>query len=247
MADTAFCEEALSTHNMYRERHGAPALKLSARLCRSAQEWAEGLLTMPVLQNSPLANGGEVGENISMRRGSDVVDIGGEEVTSQWYNDVSKYDFQRGLGEAGNFTQLVWISTTEVGYGKARSRDGSKCIVVAHYSPPGNVIGNYVQNVRPLVVQAEKEGEKNKIRVDIGLKNDRGAFPFLFMLKRVCLVPLFANANAVLTFLSLQSQLWSFATSIVILWHVLMPACIKSAQHCSLLRRRACMSIHSPC
>lgn len=78
MSDTQqFVEEALETHNAHRARHGAPPLKLAPRLCKSAQEWAEKLLTMSMLQNSPLANQGEVGENISMRRGSDIVDISG--------------------------------------------------------------------------------------------------------------------------------------------------------------------------
>lgn len=75
--------------------------------------------------------------------------LAGKEVSDQWYNDIAKYDFASGTGEAGNFTQLVWQSTSEAGFGKARSPDGLRCIVVAHYSPPGNVIGLYVSNVRP--------------------------------------------------------------------------------------------------
>ena len=74
-------------------------------------------------------------------------------MSDQWYNDIAKYDFASGTGEAGNFTQLVWHSTTEAGFGKARSADGLRCIVVAHYSPPGNVIGLYVSNVRPAMEQ----------------------------------------------------------------------------------------------
>ena len=72
-----FCEEALEMHNIHRARHGADPLVLSERLAKSAQGWAETLLDMTMLQNSPLANQGEVGENISMRRGSDTVDING--------------------------------------------------------------------------------------------------------------------------------------------------------------------------
>lgn len=147
--DHTFCQEALEMHNKHRARHGTEPLQLSDKFSRSAQGWAETLLDMPMLQNSQYANNGDVGENISMRRGSDTVDINGREVTDQWYNDINKYDFEKGQGEAGNFTQLIWVGTQEVGFGKARSPDGMRCIVVAHYYPPGNVIGHYISNVKP--------------------------------------------------------------------------------------------------
>ncbi|UYV69884.1 hypothetical protein LAZ67_7001094 [Cordylochernes scorpioides] len=49
---------------------------------------------------------------------------------------------------AGQFSQMVWASSTEMGVGKARSRIG-KIIVVANYWPPGNVRGHFHQNVFP--------------------------------------------------------------------------------------------------
>ena len=75
-----------------------------------------------------------------------------------WYKEIAKYDFASGTGDAGNFTQLVWQSSSEVGFGKARSADGLRCNVVAHYSPPGNVNDLYVDNVQPAIglVPAEK-------------------------------------------------------------------------------------------
>lgn len=42
---------------------------------------------------------------------------------------------------------MVWGATREVGFGKARAP--GKCIVVAHYRPPGNVRGHYSENVHP--------------------------------------------------------------------------------------------------
>lgn len=49
----------------------------------------------------------------------------------------------------GNFTQMVWAATREVGFGKARNN--GQCVVVAHYRPPGNVRGRYKSNVFPAV------------------------------------------------------------------------------------------------
>lgn len=48
----------------------------------------------------------------------------------------------------GHFTQMVWVSTRFFGVGKARSRAG-KVIVVANYSPPGNISGQFETNVLP--------------------------------------------------------------------------------------------------
>ncbi|VVC92423.1 unnamed protein product [Leptidea sinapis] len=48
----------------------------------------------------------------------------------------------------GHFTQMVWVSTRFFGVGKARSRAG-KVIVVANYSPPGNMSGHFETNVLP--------------------------------------------------------------------------------------------------
>ncbi|OON20636.1 SCP-like protein [Opisthorchis viverrini] len=141
-----FIEECLREHNAKRELHGAPALKHSRALDKTAQDWAEALISEPAIKNSPLSSRGEVGESISMRTSSaSHVDIQGNEVVNQWYADIKNYNFTEGKGPAGNFTQLVWKATREVGFGKARS--SGKCIVVAHYRPPGNVRGHYAENV----------------------------------------------------------------------------------------------------
>ena len=63
----------------------------------------------------------------------------GREVSDQWYHEIATYAFGSGTGKAGNFTQLVWHN--KIGFFKARSNDGLRCIVVAHYSPTGNVTG----------------------------------------------------------------------------------------------------------
>lgn len=68
-----------------------------------------------------------------------------------WYDEVSKYSFNNpGFGmSTGHFTQVVWKSTTEVGCGIAMGN--GKVIGVGHYSPAGNVLGQFVQNVLPKV------------------------------------------------------------------------------------------------
>jgi hypothetical protein len=46
----------------------------------------------------------------------------------------------------GHFTQVIWKSTTKVGFGIARTNDYC-VVVVANYSPPGNYIDEYKENV----------------------------------------------------------------------------------------------------
>lgn len=48
---------------------------------------------------------------------------------------------------SGHFTQVVWKESKELGV--AFAKNGGKVIVVANYSPPGNYIGHFAENVPP--------------------------------------------------------------------------------------------------
>uniref|UniRef100_A0A0X3Q4X2 Golgi-associated plant pathogenesis-related protein 1 n=2 Tax=Schistocephalus solidus TaxID=70667 RepID=A0A0X3Q4X2_SCHSO len=161
-----FSDECLREHNRIRKNHNVKPLRHSHALDRTAQEWAEHLLTKDVVINSPLSSRGELGESISKRTStSEAVDILGTEVVAQWYNDINSYNFQTGAGAAGNFTQMVWAHTREVGFGKASSR--GQCVVVAHYRPPGNIRGRYLENVFPPICFEEIQPKKtNKVATD---------------------------------------------------------------------------------
>ena len=66
----------------------------------------------------------------------------------------------------GHFTQVVWKDSKEFGIGKAQTKDG-KWLVVANYSPPGNFLGHYPENVTPPVdgkiVLPEKGDKKSSV------------------------------------------------------------------------------------
>lgn len=47
----------------------------------------------------------------------------------------------------GHFTQVVWKSSQKLGVGFALTGDGKTLYVVAQYSPPGNYMGQFGQNV----------------------------------------------------------------------------------------------------
>merc|ERR1711942_474595 len=138
-------QDSLAAHNAYRAKHRVAALKLSSKLNALAQEWADHLIAENAFEHRPNnANG----ENIYMSSGRAAQDQAQGAVDS-WYSEIKDYTFgkepSRGGPVTGHFTQVVWKGSTEVGVGVAQ--EGSKVVVVANYSPPGNYIGQYVENV----------------------------------------------------------------------------------------------------
>lgn len=61
-----------------------------------------------------------------------------------------KYDDPQGSPGTGHFTCLVWKSSTNMAFGISVNRDTTKAIIVMNTSPPGNVYGQYIENVLPL-------------------------------------------------------------------------------------------------
>jgi len=77
-------------------------------------------------------------------------ELTGRKATEMWYDEVDKYRFNNpGFSTGtGHFTQIVWANTTEMGGGKAKSSTGAQFVVV-RYTPPGNVLGQFPENVKP--------------------------------------------------------------------------------------------------
>lgn len=92
------------------------------------------------------------------------------QVTLSWYNEIKNYRFaeedpiccgrwyfvfkpewQINWYLLGHFSQLIWQSTTAMGMGIAESADGRTVVVVAHYQPQGNCIGQWSANVPRLL------------------------------------------------------------------------------------------------
>lgn len=76
-------------------------------------------------------------------------------LTSKWYREISMYNFDRPrfYYGTGHFTQLVWKSTSQVGFGFAivnriiSNRNATVLYYVANYFKPGNVRNQFAQNV----------------------------------------------------------------------------------------------------
>ncbi|XP_061071628.1 GLI pathogenesis-related 2 isoform X2 [Conger conger] len=158
MADGSFEKEFVDTHNAYRRKHGAPPLTLSRDLCRSAQAWADNLLSMKSMRHSKTNNG----ENLYYAWSSVPKKLTGKEAVDSWYSEIKDYNFRNPgfQSNTGHFTQVVWKSTTEVGVGLAT--DGNTVYVVGQYSPAGNIsnMGYFEKNVLPAGTSAQEAEPK---------------------------------------------------------------------------------------
>uniref|UniRef100_A0A8C4T5B2 SCP domain-containing protein n=1 Tax=Erpetoichthys calabaricus TaxID=27687 RepID=A0A8C4T5B2_ERPCA len=137
-----FSSSLVDAHNRFRQQHGAAPLICSSSLSRKAQQWAEALVGMRALKSS----GMDYGENLWYRQATT-----GQKVAEAWYSENTKYNFSTPgfQSGSGNFTQMVWKSSLQMGIGLAQDGDGL-FIVVAFFDPAGNITnqGYFEKNVQ---------------------------------------------------------------------------------------------------
>lgn len=134
-------QEILAAHNRYRAEVGVPPLQWSAILATSAQQWANQLAASGILQHSGAGENLAQGSNGAFSVTS-LVDMWGSEKQYFIYGIFPEVSNSGSWSDVGHYTQMVWKNTTEVGCGLA-SGNGSD-VLVCHYNPAGNVIGQSV-------------------------------------------------------------------------------------------------------
>jgi len=155
----AFAQDAVSLHNRIRARHGAPALSLDAGLCAFAQRWADHLATRATFEHCP---DNPYGENLYAQWSTNVKYVcPADRAVESWYEEGALYNYrcEPASMSVGHFTQLVWKSTRRMGIARAKTADGKRTMIVAHYDPPGNYVGQYVQNVGPPLLHHPMQGQ----------------------------------------------------------------------------------------
>lgn len=138
-------QELLDAHNRYREGVGAAPLVWSAQLAAAARSWATELARTGRFEHA--TNTGGAGENLAIAtagayRPRALVGLWGAE--RQYFRpgtfpQVSSTGRWR---DVGHYTQMIWRSTTTVGCAIA-TEDGID-VLVCRYTPPGNVMGQWV-------------------------------------------------------------------------------------------------------
>eukprot|EP01025_Chloroclados_australasicus_P044549 TRINITY_DN4838_c0_g3_i1.p2 TRINITY_DN4838_c0_g3~~TRINITY_DN4838_c0_g3_i1.p2 ORF type:complete len:239 (-),score=18.83 TRINITY_DN4838_c0_g3_i1:1447-2163(-) len=132
----------LTAHNVRRAKHcNTKPLTWNTDLVASAQAWAD---------NCKFEHSDRGGENLYMISGG-YSGISADRVLTQFYdNEIILYDYDKPTFSmaTGHFTQVVWKSTREVGCATQKCPDFA--LVVCHYSPNGNVLGQFDAKVAPL-------------------------------------------------------------------------------------------------
>lgn len=131
-------QEILDAHNRYRAEVGVTPLQWSDSLAASAQQWANHLAATGTFEHSGVAENLAQGSTGSFSI-TQLVDMWGAEkqnFSNGTFPDVSSTG---NWADVGHYTQMVWRNTTDVGCGMA-SGNGND-ILVCHYNPAGNVIG----------------------------------------------------------------------------------------------------------
>ncbi|CAD7060115.1 unnamed protein product, partial [Tilletia caries] len=146
-------QNALTRSNQYRALHGVQLFAWDAGLAASAQAVADTC----VFEHSV----GNYGENLAASTSGTFSYV---QAIDLWYQEIASYDYSNpGFSlSAGHFTQLVWAGSNLVGCGLNNqctpqqlgfgTGSGTQAtMVVCQYRPPGNVIGQFAQNVLPPV------------------------------------------------------------------------------------------------
>ena len=149
----AFRNAALEAHNIYRGLCGVPALIESDYLNILAQANITKLTNL-TLSGSQIYNGNwfQFKNNTTLNDDEDFKKLAMKCVES-WYSEITKYDFNKpGYShETSNYTQLVWKSSTNVGFGLNffKVNDINYYTINAIYSPSGNILELFPDNVIP--------------------------------------------------------------------------------------------------
>ena len=129
--------------NSLRALHGAPPLIVSSNLTYVAGLWCNFLAGTDLVMHSP----SPYGENIAFSGNvnDDPTRIALDAISS-FYNEVAHYNASRPFETAGHFTAIVWKSTLE--YGIAVFKNKYRAYTTMEFYPPGNIYGQYAQNVQ---------------------------------------------------------------------------------------------------
>lgn len=138
---SSFAQDILDAHNTDRAKHGVSDLTWDSTLESYAQLYADQYDCSGTLTHS----GGKYGENLACGFAD------GPSAVLAWYEEGDNYDYSS-TTVFDHFTQIVWKSTTKLGcaYKDCRSNNWGLYIVCS-YDPAGNVVGQTLQNVLPLV------------------------------------------------------------------------------------------------
>jgi pathogenesis-related protein 1 len=137
-------QASLDFHNKVRKDVGVPPLEWSVELSAYAQAWADQLKAEGCKPKHRPRTGEwkqQYGENIFWGSNTSFTALYASE---GWYSEIKYYVHgplrSESWAKAGHYTQMIWRSTTKLGFGIAECSNGG-IIIVANYDPAGNYMG----------------------------------------------------------------------------------------------------------
>ena len=134
----------LKLHNDKRKNHNSPELKLNEDLNIIASDYAESLVNKNAKNILNKYKGEIVGENIIISESRKP-----EVILNKVFNEEKNYNYNENKfsKNSGHFTQMIWKSTTDIGFGFWDDKENNKYYNVILYYPAGNILGKFKQNV----------------------------------------------------------------------------------------------------
>ncbi|CAH1774969.1 unnamed protein product, partial [Owenia fusiformis] len=156
-----FLTACLARHNQVRALHtDTPSMTWSTLAATTSQAWADDLAARQVFEHSNSSNPAfrTGGENLYLSGTTGTPTDFPAQCTSgtqAWYDEISDYDYANpGFSSAtGHFTQVVWQNSIQVGCGSSRYTNSGGFIItliVCQYTPAGNFLGQFADQVKPL-------------------------------------------------------------------------------------------------
>ena len=136
----------LKMHNDLREKHNSPPLSNNEELNTIASEYAESLVNNngKYIYSPKIYKGQLVGENIAISESKKPEDIFNSLVKGQKIYDYDENKFSK---ITGNFSQIIWKETTDIGIGFWHDKNNKKYYSVILYYPIGNCLGEFKENI----------------------------------------------------------------------------------------------------
>lgn len=148
-ARAGYISDAIELFSAARANYGAGPLEWNDSLVDSMIGQAESCR----FQHSPGAFSGQYGENIFVAGGPATI----RDAVNYWMGEARDYNYENpGFAHnTGHFTAMVWKSTTRFAViakydcpaGSLIAGRGPQTFVVARFTAPGNVRGQYAENV----------------------------------------------------------------------------------------------------
>jgi hypothetical protein len=137
----------LNAVNALRQEHQANNVTYDDTLAKGAQSWADSLAKSGILFHS---NDPAYGENLAQVGAVNNQTRVIVESVKLWASERNNFTYGTNMVTSGlHFTALVWLNSKRIGLGIAKGTRGS--FVVMRFTPPGNIGGQYIQNVLPPV------------------------------------------------------------------------------------------------